>query len=163
MKHFTNIFRCVVYDICQAVFCLYNSSITFCFNKFCFTVGNLIFRCGLKSGRSQHLKRRRLFSTNQAGNHEQYYFKLLPPTRYFTASTFNNEDRRRSKNKELAHKRVKIRSVTSKIPNVGATEWLLKSRNEKHKEKRLFADNHREKRGQSTNGIITSEKYKMLK
>lgn len=121
-----------------------------------------MFRCGLKSGRSQHLRRRRLFSINQAGNYEQYYLNFLPPARYFRASTFNNGVRRRSKNKELAHKRVQIRSVTSKIPDVGSLEWLLKSRKENDKGKRPLADNHREKRGQSTNGKI-SEIYKNAK
>ena len=111
--------------------------------------------CALKSGRSQHWRSRRLFSINQAGNHEQYYLNSLPPTRYFRALTFNNGVTRRSNNKELAQKRVQKRSVTSKIPDVGSIEWFLKSRKENHKGKRRFADNHREKRGQSNNGKIS--------
>lgn len=105
--------------------------------------------------RGQYLRSRRLFSINHAGNHEQHYLNHISPTRYFRASTFYNGVRRHSKNKELSHKRKQIRSVTSKIPHVGCIKWLLKSRKENGKGKRRFAGNHREKRGENTNGKIS--------
>lgn len=107
------------------------------------------------------MRSRRLFSINQAGNHERYYLRFAPKTRYFRDSTFNNGVRRLSKNEELAHKRVHIRSVTSKIPDVGSIEWLLKSRRENGKGQKRFADYDREKRGPPTNGKI-SEIYKYI-
>ena len=107
------------------------------------------------------MRSRRLFAINHAGNYEQYYLNIISPTRYFRALTFYNGVRRRSGNKELAHKKEQIRSVTSKIPDVGSIEWLLKSRKENDKGERRFANNHREKRGLTTNGKI-SEIYKYL-
>jgi len=104
------------------------------------------------------LRSGRLYSINQAGNHEQYYLNFLPPTRYFRALKFDNGVRGRSKLKEMAHKR----GVTSKIPDVGSLQWLPKTRRENDNGKRRFADNRREKRGQSTNGKI-SEICNMLK
>lgn len=96
------------------------------------------------------MRSRRLFPINQAAN-------FLLQTKYFRHSTFNDGVRRLSKNKELGHKRILKRSVTSKIPENedGSIEWLLKSRKQNGKRQRRFADNHREKRGQTTNGNVS--------
>ena len=106
------------------------------------------------------MRGRRLFSINHAENQEQYYLNAISTARYFRVSTFYNGVRRRSGNKELAHKREQKRSVNSKIP-VGSIEWLLKSRKENGKGERRFADNHQEKRGLTTYGKI-SEIYKYM-
>ena len=96
------------------------------------------------------MRSRRLFSIDQAAN-------FLPQAKYFRDSTFNDGVRRLSKNKELVHKRILKRSVTSKIPENkdGSIEWLLKSRKQNGKRQRRFDDNHREKRGQTTNGKVS--------
>ena len=96
------------------------------------------------------MRSRRLFSIDQAAN-------FLPQAKYFRDSTFNDGVRRLSKNKELVHKRILKRSVTSKIPENkdGSIEWLLKSRKQNGKRRRRFDDNHREKRGQTTNGKVS--------